>query len=135
MEESTAFAREKQLEDFIVKNWASIDLFEEYDIYEEKGKRVGQQYATDTGRMDILAISKDKKRWLVVELKKGRASNDVVGQVLDYMGYTLAVLAKAGQTVHGVIIALEDDPGIRRTLEVVPNVVFYRYEKFKLLKT
>jgi len=51
------------------------------------------------------------------------------------MGYTLAVLAKAGQTVHGVIIALEDDPGIRRTLEVVPNVVFYRYEKFKLLKT
>ena len=31
---------------------------------------VGRQYQTDTGTMDILAISKDKRTLLVVELKK-----------------------------------------------------------------
>ena len=31
---------------------------------------VGRQYPNDTGPIDILAISKDKKELLVVELKK-----------------------------------------------------------------
>jgi restriction system protein len=86
--------------------------------------------------VDILAISKDKKRLLVVELKKGRASDAVVGQVLRYMGYVQEELAEDGQTVQGVIIALEDDQRIRRALAIVPNIVFYRYQiSFKLLKT
>jgi hypothetical protein len=45
------------------------ELGKEYDIYEEDGEK-GQQYQTDTGPLDILAISKDKKRLLVVELKR-----------------------------------------------------------------
>ena len=45
--------------------------------------------------MDILAISKDQKELLVVELKKGRASDVVVGQVQRYMGYALDELAEA----------------------------------------
>jgi restriction system protein len=40
----------------------------------------GQQYLTDTGPMDIFAISKDKKELLVVELKKGRASDELKGR-------------------------------------------------------
>ena len=36
--------------------------------------------------MDILAISKDKSELLVVELKKGRASDVVVGQIHDIWG-------------------------------------------------
>ena len=40
-----------------------------------------------------------------------------------------------GQTVQGVIIALEDDPRIRRALAVMPSIAFYRYQvSFKLLK-
>jgi restriction system protein len=126
---------EEHLEDFLVKNWAQTDLGREYDIYKEDGEIVGQQYQTDTGPLDILAISKDKKRLLVVELKKGRASDVVVGQALRYMGYVQEELAEEGQTVTGVIIALEDDQRIRRALAVVPNIVFYRYQvSFKLVK-
>lgn len=135
IEDPSAFALEKHLEDFLVQNWAQTDLGKEYDIYEEEGERVGQQYPTDTGAIDILAISKDKKRLLVVELKKGRASDAVVGQALRYMGYAQEELAEAGQTVTGVIIALEDDQRIRRALAVVPSITFYRYQiSFKLLK-
>jgi restriction system protein len=73
---------------------------------------------------------------LVVELKKGRASDAVVGQILRYMGFVSEELAEEGQTVRGAIIALEDDQRIRRALAMVPSVAFYRYQvSFKLVKT
>jgi restriction system protein len=79
-------------------------------------------------------VSKDKKRLLVIELKKGRASDKVVGQILRYMGYVKQDLADEGQTVKGAIIALEDDIRIRRALAMVPDVSFYRYEvSFRLV--
>lgn len=126
---------EKHLEDFLVQNWTQTELGKEFDIYDEDGEMVGQQYPTDTGPVDILAISKDKKRLLVVELKKSRASDAVVGQVLRYMGYVQEELAEEEQAVTGVIIALEDDQRIRRALAIVPSISFYRYQvSFKLLK-
>ena len=118
-----------------MQNWAQTDLGKEFDIFKEDGEQVGQQYPTDTGPLDILAISKDKKRLLVVELKKGRASDVVVGQILRYMGYVQDELAEDGQTVTGVIIAMDDNERIRRALSMVQNVEFYRYQiSFKLLK-
>jgi len=133
VENPTAFALEEHLEDFLVKNWAQTELGKEYDIYEEDGEK-GQQYQTDTGPLDILAISKDKKRLLVVELKKGRASDAVVGQTLRYMSFVQEMLAERDQTVHGIIIALEDDQRIRRALAMVSNIRFCRYQiNFKLI--
>lgn len=135
VEDPAAFALEKHLEDFLVQNWAQTDLGKDYDIFEEDGEKVGQQYQTDTGPIDVLAIRKDKKELLVLELKKGRATDVVVGQVLRYMGYVLQELAEEGQTVEGVIIALEDDQRLRRALAATPNIAFYRYQiSFKLLK-
>lgn len=134
VEDPSSFALEEHLEDFLVKNWAQTALGKDYDIYEEDGEK-GQQYQTDTGPLDILAISKDKKRLLVVELKKGRTSDAVVGQTLRYMSYVQDELAEDGQTVSGVIIAHEDDPRIRRALSMTPNIAFYRYQvSFKLVK-
>jgi restriction system protein len=135
VEDAAAFALEKHLEDFLVQNWAQTDLGRDYDIYTENGEVLGQQYPTDTGPMDILAIKKDKSELLVVELKKGRASDAVVGQVLRYMGYAAQELAETNQKVRGVIIALEDDQRIRRALAVSPNIDFFRYQiSFKLIK-
>jgi restriction system protein len=134
VEDPYAFALEEHLEEFLVKNWAQTELGKAYAIYRD-GDAVGQQFPTDTGPIDILAVSKDQKRLLVVELKRGRASDVVVGQVLRYMGYVQDVLTTSGQTVSGVIIALEDDPRLKRALSVVPSVEFYRYEvSFKLSK-
>ena len=135
IEDPATFILEKHLEDFLVQNWAQTDLGKTFVIFEEDGEKVGQQYQTDTGPIDILAVSKDKKELLVVELKKGRASDAVVGQILRYMGYVREVLATEHQTVKGVIIALEDDLRLKRAVSVVPNVAFYRYAvSFKLFK-
>ena len=135
VEDPVAFAMEKHLEDFLVKNWAQTELAQAFRIYEEDGELVGQQYATDAGPIDILAVSRDGQRLLVVELKRGRASDVVVGQVLRYMGYVKEQIAEPHQTVEGAIIALDDDQKLRWALAVVPGVSFYRYQvSFKLIK-
>ncbi len=134
VEDPSSFALEAHLEEFLIKNWAHTELGKDYDIYEEDGVKA-QQYQTDTGPLDILAISKDKKRLLVVELKKGRASDAVVGQTMRYMSFVQDELADNGQTVLGAIIAHEDDQRIRRALSMTTNIVFYRYKvSFNLVK-
>jgi len=136
IEDPSEFALEKHLEDFLVKNWGQTELGKLYDIYEVDGELVGQQYPSDTGPIDILAISKDKRTLLVVELKKGRVSDNVVGQIQRYMGYVLEELVEDGQEVRGVIIGLEDDLRIKRALSVTRNIDFYRYQiNFKLFKS
>lgn len=77
--------------------------------------------------MDILAISKDRTRLLGVELKRGRASDAVVGQIQRYMGYVQEALLEPGQSVEGVIIAQEDDLRIRRALSMARNIRFMKY--------
>lgn len=135
VEDPVAFAMEKHLEAFLVANWNQTELSRDFAIYEEEGEPVGQQYATDAGPIDILALSKDRKRLLVVELKRGRASDVVVGQILRYMGYIQEQIAEPEQKVEGVIIALEDDQKLRWALAAVPSISFYRYQiSFKLVK-
>jgi restriction system protein len=134
VEDPVAFAMEKHLEAFLVANWNSTPLSADFTIFEDEGERVGQQYPTDTGPIDILAISKDKKRLLVVELKRGRASDVVVGQILRYMGYIEEQVAEPDQTVEGIVIALEDDHKLKYALRPVPSISFYRYQvSFKLI--
>ena len=134
VEDASVFALERHLEDFLVTNWKNTELGKTYDLYQD-GENIGRQFPTDTGPIDLLAISKDKKELLVVELKKGRASDSVVGQIQRYMGYVLEELAEDHQTVKGAIIALEDDLRIRRALKVSTNISFYRYEvSFRLFK-
>ena len=136
IEDASEFALEKHLEHFLIKNWNKTALGKKYNIYEVDGDLVGQQYPSDTGPIDILAISKNKKELLVVELKKGRVSDSVLGQIQRYMGYVKEELAEDNQKVKGVIIGLEDDIKIQRALSVTDNIDFYRYQiNFKLYKS
>ena len=137
IEDPVQFALEKYLEEFLVDNWAKTELGNTYDIYrDDEGSLIGRQYPSDTGPLDILAISKDRSELLVVELKRGKASDSVVGQIQRYMGYVKDQVAEPTQSVRGVIIALEDDLRIRRALSVAPSIDFYRYQvNFKLSRS
>jgi len=136
IEDPTAFAMEKHLEEFLIENWTQTELGKNYDIVTEDGEIIGQQYDTGVGTIDILAISKDKKTLLVVELKKGRASDVVVGQIQRYMGFIKEELLEPYQDVKGIIIALDDDKKIKYALNVTNNIEFYRYKiDFKLIKS
>jgi restriction system protein len=135
IEEPSVFVLEKYLEEFLVSNWEHTDLGKRYDIFSDEDG-TGQQYETDAGRIDILAVSKDGSELLIIELKKGRASDVVAGQIARYMGYVMSELALPNQRVRGLIVAREDDSKLRYSLKAIPNVDFYRYEvSFKLLDT
>jgi restriction system protein len=135
IEDPAAFAMESHLEHFLVANWGQTVFGHDFTIFEEDSEQVGKQYETDAGRIDILAVSKDKKRLLVIELKRGRISDVVVGQLLRYMGYVKEELAEPNQTVEGVVIGLEDDQKLRWAIAPVPSIKFYRYQiSFKLIE-
>jgi len=133
-EDTSVFAFEKHLEDFLVRNWSQTELGRNYDILTEDGEIVGKQFATETGLIDILAISKDKKEYLVIELKQG-ATDKAVGQLQRYMGDIMEELAEKDQKVRGVIVAADADLRLLRALKSTINIEFYKYQvNFKLSK-
>jgi len=131
----SSFMFERHLEDFLVTNWERTHLGDTYSIYEEDGIPVGRQYRTETGPLDILALSKDGNEFLVVELKRDRASDEVVGQTLRYMGWVKKNLCSNTQTVKGCIVALSGDAKLENALHTLDNISFVRYEvDFRLIE-
>ena len=124
----SSFMFERHLEDFLVKNWRSLPIGNQYDIYEKDGAQVGQQFRTSTGPIDILALNKNKSDFLVVELKRDRASDPVIGQTTRYMGWVEENLCTPQQSVNGLIIAHQKDENLRLSLSQNDKIRFLRYE-------
>jgi restriction system protein len=134
VENEAEFVLEKYLEDFVVTNLPTI-FGGELVLYKDPKESVdGQQYATDVGTIDILAQDVKSKGFVVIELKKGREADKVVGQVLRYMGWIQEELAADGQTVKGLIICREPDQKLTYALKMTPGVEIRYYKiSFKLL--
>jgi len=130
--DQNAFVLEKYLEDFIVGNFDTI-FKKKLQIYEDADGAEGQQYATDIGPIDILAVERDSSSFIVIELKKGRPSDQVIGQVLRYMGWVKKNLCKDGQGVKGLVICRDPDPKLSYALEMTDNIdVRYYSVSFRL---
>ena len=131
---TTRFALERHLHDYMFDNWDMLDLAQEWDIYTRDGEpEAGYEFRTPIGRIDLLAKHKRDPRWLVIELKREKSSDAVVGQVLRYMGWVQKHLVEDGETVEGLVVATEGDPQLHYALEVVLSVSFKSYEvEFRL---
>jgi len=126
------FYMESQLEDFIIENWDKTELGQKYDLIEEEGEIVSQQYRTGVGPIDILAQDKQTKQLVVIELKKNQTSDDTVGQLARYMGW-LQKNKTNGEATKGIIIAAQFDQRLYYALQVMPGVEVYLYRvDFKL---
>ena len=80
-------------------------------------------------------MSKDKKTFLVIELKKGRLNDKVVGQIQRYMGFIKAEVANKDQKVKGLIIGLKEDLGLQRAISINTDIEYRIYKiSFELLK-
>jgi hypothetical protein len=129
------FALERQLEQFLLENWDRTPLASEWAIYSTReDPEAGNQFPTDIGPVDILAVHKKQPRFLVVELKRNQSTDQTVGQVLRYMGWIGKHLAKeAGKTVEGLIIARTTDKGASYALSLLPHISMMTYEvEFRL---
>jgi restriction system protein len=118
----TEFILEKYLEEFIVANFTTI-FGGTLKLYEDSEGNEGQQYATNqVGYIDILAVEKETNSFVVIELKKGRSSDQVVGQILRYMGWVKQNLCTNGESVKGLVICSEPDTKLSYALSMVDNV-------------
>ncbi len=138
---SFVFEEERQLESFLLDHWDQIGQLNALEILtDEDGEIIGDQFRiAGIGKVDILCRNKDGSGFTVVELKLKRTNDDVIGQVTRYMGGVKADsnLMKDGQSVSGLIICLDADKKLMRSLLVVPNVELLTYEyqaRFSLFK-
>jgi hypothetical protein len=124
--DSFVFPLEKYLEDFIVSNWEKTALGKTLVLHVEDDE-IATQYSTDIGPIDILARDKSNHDWVVIELKKGKSSDAVVGQLLRYMGWVKKHRAMGSENVRGIIITSAPDDRIKYAMLVSQNVALYTY--------
>jgi len=130
------FGLEKYLQEFLVDNWQSVQLLQDWDLLEEDGEVVGSYYNTrEVGEIDLLAKSRAGNEWLVVELKRNQTSDATVGQVLRYMGWVRRNLANGGD-VQGLIICRDIDMRLQYALDGQTNIRCMTYHvSFSLSET
>ena len=92
----------------------------------EDEENSGRQYPTPIGNIDLLAVDKARKEFVIIELKKGRSSDVVIGQILRYMGWIKENLAK-DHNVRGIIIVKERDKRLEYALKLMPNADLFKY--------
>jgi hypothetical protein len=125
--DSLVFPLEKFLEEFLVSNWDKTALGKTLNLHMEDDEPA-TQYVTDVGEIDILARDKATNAWVVIELKKGKSSDTVVGQLLRYMGWVKKHKAAAGENVLGIIITSTPDDKIKYALLVSQGISFFTYK-------
>lgn len=128
------FMLESHLEDFIIENWDITELGKRYDLIYKDEELVSQQYPTGIGKIDILAIDKKTKRYVIIELKKNQTSDDTIGQLTRYMGWIEEHFSNSKPTI-GIIIAGKFDERLKYAIKKVPDTEVYIYKvDFKLTK-
>lgn len=122
------FALEAYLEEFIVTNWHLIDWGRRLEIWHGPNGENGHQLSTPVGRLDFLAKDLDTGVLVVIELKRGRTSDQVIGQAARYMGWLRERLAGPDEPVEGIIIAGDADERLYYATTAVPGLAVYTYQ-------
>jgi len=114
----TSVGLEKDLRDRLADN---------PDLIEKGLSLIDKEYSLgDAGIADL--VCKDKKgNYVVVETKKGRESDKVVGQILRYIGG----LKKEGKKARGMIIVNEPDKKLGFAIEAVKDFIKLKYYKVR----
>ncbi|NQE44660.1 Endonuclease NucS [ANME-1 cluster archaeon GoMg2] len=87
-----------------------------------------KEYDTKSaGRIDLMCIDRNRD-FVVVETKKGKESDKVVGQIQRYMGWINRNLAKNCENVRGIIIVNEFDEWLDYAVSVNDNIQLMYYE-------
>jgi hypothetical protein len=102
---------ERNLEDIAVQQLESL----------EPGlKLVGRQLGSEAGRLDLLAQD-SAGCYVVIELKRTMGTDQVVGQILRYMGWVQECYKT--DKVRGIIVVQQKDLQLRYALKAVQNII------------
>jgi len=88
----------------------------------------GRQALTPVSAIDLLGHEAAADRWWVFELKKGRPSDAVVGQVSRYMGWIGRHVARTPEACVGAIIAREVDLKLEYAVRSNARLSLWRFD-------
>ncbi len=120
--EADAFDSEEDLQKYLAQHWDATSLGNDWKLYEK-----GRVNTREIGIIDLLGQHRHRPAWLVVELKVHKTSDEVLGQVLRYMGWVKRHLASENDTVEGLIIASGTDPQTWYGLQSLSDVKMMCY--------
>lgn len=111
---------ERDLRDYLANN---------PHVIERELKLIQKEYKTEVGIIDLLCEDR-KGRLVIVETKKGRESDKVVGQALRYMGW---LKKQTGKNVRGIIILNQPDERLEYAVHATRDVrVKYYRVRFEI---
>ncbi|KKS82398.1 MAG: hypothetical protein UV58_C0010G0018 [Candidatus Wolfebacteria bacterium GW2011_GWC1_43_10] len=96
------------------------------DIETDDEGSPAQQYPTSEGFIDLLAKDTDDN-FVVIELKKGRSNQQVVGQILSYVGWVKNNLAEKDQKVRGIIVTADGNQALLDAVSTVSDFISVKY--------
>ncbi|MBD3193183.1 MAG: EVE domain-containing protein [Candidatus Heimdallarchaeota archaeon] len=137
IEEELRFALEDHLEEFLYQNWEKIDWGAKLKLYtvveDTIEKENGRQFQAGNWSIDFLAVDQETNDLVVIELKRGKTSDRVIGQISRYIGWVKENIAEKDQNVRGIVISKEVNDALKYALTNIPNVEIKQYEvDFKL---
>lgn len=106
-----ALIQEWELEQWLADH---LNVVENGLLLYSDSRGTGRQYPAGAWAIDLLAKDRNNT-FLVIELKKRLASDQVIGQLCRYVGWVKEHLAE-GEQVRGIIIARELDESIKYAL-------------------
>jgi len=122
---------ERALEEHLERHWEETP-FERMGIRlasREKDGLPGRQVFTPVNAIDLLGYRKREKEWWVFELKRGRPSDAVVGQVGRYLSWITEAHRTAGESVKGAIIARRVDRNLRFSAKAIPGLSLWEFDE------
>jgi Endonuclease NucS len=107
---------ERDIQNYLAKN---------LNLLGRKLSLVGVEHEVPFGRIDILAVDDDFNH-TVIEVKRGIATRDAIGQLQSYMG---AIRQKfPDSNVQGVLVARDLDQAAKAALLACVNVIFVKFQ-------
>lgn len=113
IEQTKQAIQEYHVEEFYTKNLNLLEL--NLRLYVNEYGRKGRQYPTEVGRIDLLCLTPDGQ-FVVIEFKKAKTSDKIVGQIFRYMGWVRINLSKK-RTVRGIIVAKDFDSKLKYAVQ------------------
>ncbi len=102
-------------------------LAENPNLIERGLSLISKEYPiTGAGKADLLCQDK-RGNYVVIETKKGRESDKVVGQILRYIGG----LKREGKRTRGIIVVNEPDSKLDLAIEAVKDFIKLKYYKVR----
>ena len=117
-EQYTSLSLEKDLKEYLAKNPHVL----------EKGlKLIRKEFPTDVGSIDLL-LQDNKGYDVITELKKGKESDNVVGQISRYMGW---IIKNKNKKARGIIVVNEPDQRLDYSILPFNGLIKIKYYRVK----